>query len=136
MGDRGTRDPLVDFPYLEEMDTFLRRKHSIEPQSIASSTRENTSKWHSKIYLLDIEVKLCIIVPDNVQDLDSEDCDGVPAKIAKLWKTESKITAKDKTNQKAYDAILSELKSSNKVRERRHQEALDARNRAIDVVGN
>ncbi|CAG9763600.1 unnamed protein product [Ceutorhynchus assimilis] len=125
-GDKGSGEEPVDFPYYQIMDEFLGKKHNIKPIAVASSIRGDTVPNENAAGSTDA------LQEDGDQDVSNEASLEAPRKKMKM-----EIVPRVKQNKTGLCSVWDEMKNSRGAREqskeRRHQELLNVRNRAIDV---
>ncbi|CAH1114787.1 unnamed protein product [Psylliodes chrysocephalus] len=116
-GDKGTGEEALDFPYYEEMDNFLAKKHNVKPIAIAASLRGDTMSNEHNAEVLE------------AAQSSKEKGSKVKSKMGNIQPKKTGLLT-----------IWDEMKMTNKEREinrdRRHQEILAVRNRAVDVFSD
>ncbi|CAH0564235.1 unnamed protein product [Brassicogethes aeneus] len=119
MGSRGTGEAPVYFEHFEMLDAFLGKKPNIIPVAVASSLKGD-------------RVPLSM---DNALN-DDNGHDEPKSKKRKFMDTLSTSVKKNKTPISVIEEMNTSARDREKNRERRHQEEMQVRNRAIDIFSS
>ncbi|KAF5277519.1 hypothetical protein FQR65_LT15981 [Abscondita terminalis] len=125
MSSRCTGEKTIRFEFFSEMDEFLGKKHNVQPVALASSIKGDTIP----------------VVADISGAADEHDEPAAAFGETPKKKLKSNVVANIKNKQKkdSFNMYFQDMKERAENREsnrdRRHQETIEVKNRALEVFG-